>query len=193
MSCFILWVPLNILILIPKSTRDLIQSLQVQKIAVVWRSWCLTDKLILGSWYQRFSAHISWRVPFQVDALRLPSTCWEAQCAVLCPFTQQATCLSSLSFPVQFDWLQSPSTKGTPQCNCPSGWGHCPFCPLLFTPNKWFRFILKIIYLLLFTITPLMSHFFAFILIHQNKVNSSLAVTEEQGVRLIIKISLEGR
>lgn len=55
--------------------------------------------------------------------------------------------------------------------------------------QKMFRFIKKITYLLFFMITPLMSHF-CFIFIYQNKVNSSLPIAEEQGIRLIIKISL---
>lgn len=40
--CCLLWVPLNTVILLPKSIRGLTESLQVQKIIPVRRSRCLT-------------------------------------------------------------------------------------------------------------------------------------------------------
>lgn len=94
-------------------------------------------------------------------------------------------------FPAQFDGLQPPSSweysedKAKQLLLWVRALSSLPTAP---TPNIW-----KITYLLLFTITPLMSHFFTFIFIHQNKVNSSLPIFEEQGVRLIIKIHLKGR
>lgn len=93
--------------------------------------------------------------------------------------------------PAQIDELLSPSSQEYSEDKVKQllFWVRVlSFLPTALTPNIW-----KIIYLLLSTITPLMTHFFNFIFIHQNKVNSSLPIFEEQGVSPIIKIHLKGR
>lgn len=80
--CCLLWVPLNTVILLPKSIRGLTESLQVQKIIPVRRSRCLTL-----TWHWHFLLTLS----SQEDALRSLSTHWQTWCAVLCPFTQQSS------------------------------------------------------------------------------------------------------
>lgn len=93
--------------------------------------------------------------------------------------------------PCSFDQLQSPSSQQYYEDKAKQllFWVRAlSFLPTALTPNIW-----KITHLLLFTITPPMSHLFTFIFIHQNKVNSSLPIFEEQGVRLIIKIHLKSR
>lgn len=110
---------------------------------------------------------------------------------VQCPTHLHSNLVARALSSAQFDGLQSPSfqeyseNKAKQLLFCMRA---LSFLPTALTPNTW-----EITYLLLFTITPLMSHFFTFIFIHQNKVNSSLPIFEEQGVSLIIKIHLKSR